>query len=111
VFLHLVKFATQQGFPIPAPPPLIQPAAIMAAAAPAVNTGQLQDPSPNIFTRDCHTSELFKQQFWMYCGLNSNHKVMWSPYLRTMLALTLIKGPLVDDWASNQVQAVKEKVT
>jgi len=39
VFLHLVKFATQQGFPIPAPPPLIQPVAIMAAAAPAVNTG------------------------------------------------------------------------
>ena len=47
----------------------------------------------------------------MYCGLNANHKVMWSPYLRTMLALTLIKGPLVDDWASNQVQALEEKVT
>jgi len=39
VFLHLVEFAAQQGFPIPAPPPLIQPAVIMAAAAPAVNTG------------------------------------------------------------------------
>jgi len=47
----------------------------------------------------------------MYRGLNANHKVMRSPYLRTMLALTLIKGPLVDDWASNQVQALKEKVT
>jgi len=38
-FLHLVEFATQEGFPIPALPPLIQPAAIMATAAPAVNTG------------------------------------------------------------------------
>jgi len=38
-FLQLVKFATQQGFPIPAPPLLIQPAAIMAAAALAINTG------------------------------------------------------------------------
>ena len=28
-----------------------------------------------------------------------------------MLALTLIKGLLVDNWASNQVQALKEKVT
>ena len=28
-----------------------------------------------------------------------------------MLVLTLIKGPLVDDWASDQVQALKEKVT
>jgi len=46
----------------------------------------------------------------MYHGLNSNHEVMQSPYLRTMLALTLIKGPLVDDWASNQVQALEEKV-
>ena len=65
-FLQLVKFAAQQGFPIPAPPPLIQPAAVMAAAAPAVNTGQLQDPTPDIFTRDCCKLELFKQQFRMY---------------------------------------------
>jgi len=36
---------------------------------------------------------------------------MRSPYLRTMLVLTLIKGPLVDNWASDQVQALKEKVT
>ena len=47
----------------------------------------------------------------MYRGLNANHKVMRSPYLRTMLVLTLIKRPLVDDWASDQVQALKEKVT
>ena len=80
-FLHLVKFATQQGFPIPAPPPLIQPAAIMATAAPAVNTGRLQDPTPNMFTGDCRSSELFKQQFRMYYRLNANHEVMQSPYL------------------------------
>jgi len=59
-FLHLVEFAAQQGFPIPAPPPIIQPAAIMAAAAPAVNTGQLQDPAPDMFTGDHRSSELFK---------------------------------------------------
>ena len=47
----------------------------------------------------------------MYRRLNANHEVMQSPYLRAMLALTLIKGPLVDDWASNQVQALEEKVT
>ena len=35
---------------------------------------------------------------------------MQSPYLRTMLVLTLIKGPLVDDWASDQVQVLEEKV-
>ena len=47
----------------------------------------------------------------MYHGLNTNHEVMQSPYLLTMLVLTLIKGPLVDDWASDQVQALEEKVT
>ena len=59
-FLHLVEFAAQQGFPIPAPPPLIQPAAIMAAAVPAVNMGRLRDPAPDTFTGDCRSSELFK---------------------------------------------------
>src|ERR1700733_11792623 len=47
----------------------------------------------------------------MYRGLNANHEVIRSPYLRTMLALTLIKGPLVDDWATDQVEALKDKVT
>jgi len=110
VFLHLVEFTAQQGFPIPAPLPLIQPAAIMAAAAPAINTGRLWDPAPNMFTGDHQSLELFKQQFRMYHRLNANHEVMQSPYLWTMLALTLIKGLLVDNWASNQVQALEEKV-
>jgi len=60
-FLYLVKFTTQQGFPIPALPLLIQPGAIMAAAALAINTGWLWDPTPNIFTRDHCILELFKQ--------------------------------------------------
>jgi len=58
--LHLVEFAAQQGFPIPVPPLLIQPA-MAATPVPAVNTGQLQDPTSNIFTRDHHISELFKR--------------------------------------------------
>ena len=35
--------------------------------------------------------ELFKQQFRMYQELNYNYEVMQSPYLWTMLALTLIR--------------------
>jgi hypothetical protein len=33
------------------------------------------------------------------------------PYLQTMYALSLIKGPLVNDWANNQVIALRNKVT
>jgi hypothetical protein len=46
----------------------------------------------------------------MYKGLNAKHEVMRTPYLRTMMALTLIKGPLVDDWATDQVQELEDKV-
>ena len=52
-FLQLVEFAAQQGLSIPVPPPLIQPAAIMAAPAAAVNTGWFQDPTPGVFNGDC----------------------------------------------------------
>ena len=36
---------------------------------------------------------------------------MTTPYLRTMYALSLIKGPLVNDWVHDQVTALREKVS
>jgi Retrotransposon gag protein len=47
----------------------------------------------------------------MYKELNADHEIMQSPYLCTMLALTFIKGPLVEDWATDQVKTLEEKVT
>ena len=81
-----------------------------APAAPQIQTGRLRDPAPDPFNGDRSKSELFKRQFRLYRGLNANHEVMGSPYLRTMLALTLIKGPLVDDWAADQVEELETKV-
>ena len=104
VFQQLVKFAVHEGLPIPPPPPLIQPpalAALMAQLAANVQTGWLWGEPPDFFTRDRIKSETFKWQFRMYKGLNANHEIMQSPYLCTMLALTFIKGPLVEDWATN----------
>ena len=46
----------------------------------------------------------------MYKGLNANYEIMQSPYFCTMPALTFIKGPLVKDWATNQVKILEEKV-
>jgi hypothetical protein len=50
-------------------------------------------------------------QFNAYMYMNENHEVMQTPYLRTLFALTLIKGPLVDDWSQDQIEDLRNKVT
>jgi len=46
----------------------------------------------------------------MYRSLNDQHKVMMSPYYCTMQALFLIKGPAVNDWTNDQVEALVTRV-
>jgi Retrotransposon gag protein/Zinc knuckle len=79
-------------------------------AQPNIETGRLRDPCPDFFNGDRTKSETFKRQFKLYQGLNANHEVMRTPYLRTMLMLTLIKGPLVEDWVADQVNELEAKV-
>ena len=83
----------------------------MAQPAANVQTGQLRGEPPDFFAGDRTKSKTFKRQLRMYRGLNSDHEIMQSPYLRTMLALSLIKGPLVKDWAADQVKLLEQKVT
>jgi hypothetical protein len=83
----------------------------MAQPAANAQTGRLQGEPPDFFNGDHIKSETFKRQFRMYKRLNTNHEIMQSPYLRTMLTLTFIKGPLVEDWAADQVELLEEKVT
>jgi hypothetical protein len=83
----------------------------MAQPAANTQTGRLRGEPPDFFNGDRTKTETFKRQFRMYKGLNSDHEIMQSPYLRTMLALSLIKGPLVEDWAADQVELLEQKVT
>ena len=80
-----------------------------AAAVPA--TGKLQGDKPEIFTGNRTQSDTFLQQFNLWRGINENHEVMISPYFRTMSALSLIKGPLVQNWVNTQVNSLREKTT
>jgi len=80
----------------------------MAAAA---QTGKLVGDKPEIFTGNRTQSDTFLQQFNLWRGLNENHEVMDSPYFRTMNALSLIKGPLVQTWVNSQVNSLREKTT
>jgi hypothetical protein len=83
----------------------------MAAQQPAAQTGRLRGEAPDIFHGDRSKSETFKQQFKVYQGINDNHEVMQNPYYRTMQALSLIKGPLVNDWVDDQIIDLMEKVS
>jgi hypothetical protein len=80
-------------------------------AAPAQQTGCLRGEIPDEFTRDRAKTCKFKQQFKVYRSLNDNHEVMQTPYYCTMQALSLIKGPLIDDWKDDQIDALVEKVS
>jgi len=80
-------------------------------AAPAqVQTGKFQGETPDIFQGEHTTSETFMQQFDIHWGLNDNHEVMSNPYLCAMYFLSLIKGPLVNNWVNNQVTDLRNKV-
>jgi hypothetical protein len=83
----------------------------MAAPAPAPQTGRLRGQQPDDFTGDCALTRKFKQQFKVYWNLNDNHKVMQVPYYHVMQALSLIKGPLVDDWKDDQIDSLIEKTS
>jgi hypothetical protein len=122
-YLQLVQQVATYGLNIPAPPPIAAPQPIVQAlvpmagqaprmpipplqaapAAPQYLTGKLRGTELDIFYGDRSKSEVFKQQFTMFQGLNDRHEVMEIPYYRIMQALSLIKGPMVNDWAANQV--------
>ena len=82
----------------------------MAAAAPA-GREKLIGEQPEPFSGDRTKSENFIDQFNTFIMINENHEVMQTPYLRTLFALTLIKGPLVDKWHQAQVRELRNKVS
>jgi hypothetical protein len=42
--------------------------------------------------------------------MNENNEMFTSPYLRVNLALSMIRGPIVDDWVQQQVDELHRKV-
>jgi hypothetical protein len=93
----------RRRFPQPINPQMAQPA--------GPETGRLRGEVPDTFTGDRKKSELFKVQFKVYKGLNDNHEIMIVPYFRAMQFLSLIRGPLVDDWVSDQVTILMERAS
>jgi len=74
-------------------------------------TTKLKGKIPDVFTGDCTESEAFKQQFQVLRYMNPNNEIMCTPYYRVMQHLSLIKGPLVNDWKQDQIADLVKKTT
>ena len=74
--------------------------------------GDLIGNPPNIYNGD-HQSEVqrFITQFGLFRIVNETNPVMTNPRRRIALALTYIRGPIVDNWVSQQFNALSRKVT
>src|SRR6202000_1637017 len=78
--------------------------------APAVKTGAFRGKETPIFNANRNKSKTFMRDFEIYWALNDNHQVFLSPYNRVIVALALIRGPQVEDWAHAQLDELKDKV-
>jgi len=89
----------QQGQAQPQQAPAQQAAQVVA---PVITTDKLRGSPLDTFKGNRRHSELFLHQFNLYWGLNETHEVMLVPYFHVMYALSLMRGPNIDDWVNDQ---------
>ena len=87
--------------PARGPPPAAGAQAAQQPTPPA--NGKWNGTPPKIFTGDQGKSDKFLQEFWLYRMLNEENETMISPYKQAALALSMIRGPLVNDWVYEQI--------
>ena len=72
--------------------------------------GELIGLPPTTFDGDRSKTDQFITRFGLYRILNQRNSVFTNPERRIALALTYISGPKVDDWVSQQFNALSTKV-
>jgi Retrotransposon gag protein len=107
--LLLPQHITPTAAPPPPPraPSQSGPAHAMAVPPKPVS---LQGTAPTIFTGDHSLSETFMHDFKIYKIMNPLADVMKQPYARVATALSLIRGPKVDNWVDEQLNDLELKV-
>jgi hypothetical protein len=63
-----------------------------------------------LFNGDRLKSATFLREFDIFWNMNENNEMFTSPYLRVNLALSMIRGPIVDDWVQQQVDDLHRNV-
>jgi hypothetical protein len=75
-----------------------------------ITNGELIGVPPSTFDGDRSKADEFITRFGLYSMINERNSVITNPKRRTALALTYIRGPKVDDWVSQQFNALSTKV-
>jgi Retrotransposon gag protein len=70
----------------------------------------LQGTAPTIFTGERSLSDTFMRDFKIYKIMNPLANVIKQPYARVAMALSLIRGPKVDDWVDEQLKELEQRV-
>jgi Retrotransposon gag protein/Zinc knuckle len=70
----------------------------------------LQGTAPTIFAGDRSLSDTFMRDFKIYKIMNPLANIMKQPYAHVATALSLIRGPKVDDWVDEQLKELEQKV-
>jgi Retrotransposon gag protein len=70
----------------------------------------LQGTVPTIFTGERSLSDTFMHDFKIYKIMNPLANVMKQPYAHVTTALSLIRGPKVDNWVDEQLKELEQKV-
>ena len=80
------------------------------APAPAPLTNGLRGIMPDKFDGNRTKTNTFLQEFNILWNMNENNEMFQSPYLRINLALSLIRGPNVDDWVQAQIEELRRRL-
>jgi hypothetical protein len=73
--------------------------------------GDLNGVPPTIFDGDQSKVQRFVTQFGLFWIVNETNPVISNPKRRVALALTYIRGPRVDNWVSQQFNALLMKIS
>ena len=102
--------ATGHVIPVPTTVPTTAPTTAQTTAPMSTGTGTTAPPPngalrgtpPTIFTGDRQKADTFWSEFRRYKLNNRNHPAMTLPFDCVLMALSYIRGPLVDDWVDAQ---------
>ena len=81
------------------------------APAPAPLTNGLRGIMPDKFDGDRTKTNTFLREFNILWNMNENNEMFQSPYLRVNLALSLVRGPNVDDWVQAQIEELHRRLS
>ena len=99
------------GQVVPTTAPTTVPTTVPMSTGTGTGTGGTTAPPPNgglrgtpptIFTGDRSKADTFWSEFHRYKLNNRNHPAMTLPFDCVLMALSYIRGPLVDDWVDAQ---------